>query len=105
MADELKILSAPSPNLPENKPVKWVPDKIRKLSEVKTGHLIKIMAVQLSDPARGQLYAQGLIENRKAWVIHNDHRGRVMLNLDGDVYLLGRRETFKIQVREFIPGS
>ena len=103
MADELKILSTLSPPPAPEKKVAWIPGKIRKLSEIKAGHRIKIMAVQLADPARGQLYSQGLTENRKAWVIHNDHRGRVMLDLNGEIYLLGRRETPQIQVREYVP--
>ncbi|MDF3128193.1 ferrous iron transport protein A [Kiritimatiellaeota bacterium B1221] len=104
MADELRILSTVPPSPKEAPSVVWHPGKIRKLAEIKAGHRVKFMAIQLAEPARGQLYAQGLIENRKARVIHNDHRGRVMLNLQGEIYLLGRRETAKIQVREYLPG-
>lgn len=104
MADELIILSLSPAPPPSEKPMEWVPGKIRKLSEVPAGHLIKLMAIQLPNPARTQLYNQGLLESRKARVIHNDHRGRVMLRLDGDIYLLGRLETPQIQVREYLPG-
>lgn len=104
MADELKILSPNAPVSQVSPAVNWVPGKIRKLSEIKAGHRVKLMAIQLADPARAQLYAQGLTENKKARVIHNDHRGRVMLKLKGEIYLLGRRETSKIQVREYLPS-
>ncbi|WFB34877.1 ferrous iron transport protein A [Kiritimatiellota bacterium B12222] len=107
MVDELRILTPVSaPAEAELPPTRhWVAGKICKLAEVKAGHLVKIMAVQLSDPARGKLYAQGLTENQKAMVIHNDYRGRVMLNRQGEIYLLGRRETSQIQVRPFTKES
>jgi len=103
LADDLKILSSRAAPPPSVQEVNWVPGKIRKLSELKTGHWVKIMAIQLSDPARSHLYAQGFQENRKARVLHNDHNGRVMLKLNTEIYLLGRLETPYIQVREFVP--
>lgn len=103
MADELKILIPRKPQPAPQGLREWVAGKIRKLSEIPAGHQITIMALQLPDPARRQLYAQGLLENRRGRVIHNDHRGRVVLRLDGEIYLLGRRETPHIQVREYLP--
>ncbi|MGA0333544.1 MAG: ferrous iron transport protein A [Kiritimatiellia bacterium] len=88
--------------MPAEKPQVWVPGKICTLSEVKSGHRIKIMAVRIADPARERLYAQGFLENRQGQILHNDHRGRVMLRLEGEIYLLGRLETAQIQVREYL---
>lgn len=107
MADDLRVLKShktPSPNEGAS-PAHLVPGKVLRLHQVKTGRKIKILSVQLSQPSRGNLYAQGFIENRKATVIHNDYRGRIMLSLEGDIYLLGRLETHRIQVRELIPES
>jgi len=102
LATELRILERRVSSKPNKKVKELVPGKTSQLNKVKAGRWIKILAIQLANPSRGRLYDQGLIENRKARVIHNDFRGRVMLNLEGDIYLLGRIETPRIQVREYL---
>lgn len=87
---------------PKKEAGQLIPGKIRKLNEIRAGHWVKIMALHMAEPARSALDRQGLHENRKAKVLHNDFKGRVLLNLDGDLYLLGRLETPHIQVREYV---
>jgi len=72
------------------------------LREAAPGMEAHILAIRVDGGARDDLYHQGLVENRRVRILHNDHRGRIMLRMDGDIFLLGRRETPRIQVREIV---
>jgi Fe2+ transport system protein FeoA len=76
--------------------------RLLALKDVSAGTGVQIVALQLEAERRKILYAQGLTETRKGRVTHNDHRGRVLLDLGGELYLLGRAETARIQVRELL---
>jgi len=78
------------------------PGEMMPLKHVRAGHHARLIAVRLAPADRNHLYQQGFVEGRKVLVLHNDHRGRVMLKLHGEIFLLGRRETSRIEVREFI---
>lgn len=91
---ELRILPKPKPEIR--------PGRECALKDAKTGQLVKLLAVRLEPVRRNHLYQQGLIEGRRARLLHNDHRGRVMLRLGDEIFLLGRLETHRIQVRELI---
>ena len=70
-----------------------------RLQAGKAGERYRIMAVQLEAAEREPLYRSGLIEGRTAKLIHNDHQGRVVIELDGAHVILGRKESYGIQVR------
>lgn len=101
---ELRILPTPtgipSPDRSQVDPTTLTPGKRMMLKEVTSGHWIKITAIQLESSIRHRLYDQGLHENLRARVLHNDRLGRVLLDLSGEMYLLGRQETSRIEVRE-----
>ncbi|MEX2606925.1 MAG: ferrous iron transport protein A [Kiritimatiellia bacterium] len=103
---ELRILQTsagtPVPDPSKLDPASLTPGKRLMLKEVKTGHWVKITAIQLESSFRHRLYEQGLHENLRALVLHNDRRGRVLLDADGEMFLLGRQETSRIEVRELV---
>jgi Fe2+ transport system protein FeoA len=103
---ELRLLpkstGIPSLDLAEFDPSTLTPGKHRMLKEVRDGHWIKITAIQLESPIRHRLYEQGLHENLRALVLHNDRKGRVLLDVSGELYLLGRQETSRIEIRELV---
>jgi Fe2+ transport system protein FeoA len=72
------------------------------LREARAGQEAHLVAIRLEPRDREHLYRQGLEENRRVRILHNDHRGRVMLRLGEDIFLLGRRETPRIQIREIL---
>ena len=93
-ADELRVL-------PRHVP-KARPGRVMPLREAAAGMDAHILAIRLNADARENLYRQGLVESRRIRILHNDHRGRIMLRMGGDIFLLGRRETPRIQVREIV---
>jgi Fe2+ transport system protein FeoA len=72
------------------------------LREAVPGSEVRLIALRLEYRDRDHLYRMGLMENQCVRIVHNDHRGRVMLRLGQDIFLLGRRETPRIQVREIL---
>lgn len=94
---DLRILPRPEPRRPSTRPGRELP-----LKDLATGGLAQLLALRLEPIRRNHLYQQGLVEGRKVRVVHNDHRGRVMLRLGNEIFLLGRLETSHIQVRELI---
>lgn len=90
----------PVPEPADPDPALLTPGKRRMLKEAASGRWIKITAIQLESSIRHRLYDQGLHENLRARVLHNDRRGRVMLDVGGELYLLGRQETSRVEIRE-----
>ena len=72
--------------------------KTLPLSRVKGGQTFRITSIQLGPAKRDQLHEQGILENRKASILHNDHKGRVILRLGSELFILGRLETARIFV-------
>lgn len=89
--------------LPQHRPEKR-PGPLVPIREVKPGRDVQLMAIRLGTEKREQFYRQGLIENRHVQIIHNDHQGRMVLKVDGELFLLGRRESTQVYVREWIEG-
>jgi len=87
--------------LPRPAPVRR-PGAILPLREVKAGAEVQLIAIRLDPEKRDQFYRQGLVESRHVRILDNDHRGRIVLKLDGDLFLLGRRESAQILVREIL---
>lgn len=65
---------------------------------VKSGQDIQITSIQLGPIKRDQLHEQGILTGQKARVLHNDHKGRVILRIDNELFILGRLETARIFV-------
>lgn len=91
---DLRMLPPPAP------PVSRNPQSGKKLSlsRVKSGQDVKITSIQLGPTRRDQLHQQGILEARSATVLHNDHKGRVLIRLNSELYILGRLETARIFV-------
>lgn len=70
-----------------------------RLQASKPGERYRIMALQLEASDREPLYKFGLIEGRTTTVIYNDHQGRIVVEMDGAHVILGRKESYGIQVR------
>jgi len=81
-------------------PVTKTPQSGKKLSlsRVKGGQDIRLMSIQLGPTKRDQLQEQGIIETRIGRVLHNDHKGRVILRMNDELFILGRLETARIFV-------
>jgi len=89
--------------LPKPAPVRK-PGSLLPLRDVKPGTEVQLIAIRLAPEKRDPFYRQGFIESRHVRVLHNDFKGRIVLKLDGELFLLGRRETGQILVRE-LPES
>lgn len=87
--------------LPRHKPRIGAGREI-SLKDLGSGGMARLLALRLEPIRRNHLYQQGLVEGRNIRVLHNDHRGRVMLRLNDEIFLLGRLETAHIRVRELI---
>ncbi|MCC5847943.1 MAG: ferrous iron transport protein A [Verrucomicrobia bacterium] len=59
----------------------------------------RIMSMQLAAGERDMLYRRGLIEGRVLTLIHNDFKGRLVVQVDGLHIILGRNEGHRILVR------
>lgn len=88
----LRILSVPRP-APAPNPQQG---KTLALTRVNSGQDIKIISIQLGPAKRDQLHEQGIVEARNAKVLHNDHKGRVILRIGSELFILGRLETARI---------
>lgn len=87
--------------LPRHEP-KPKPGRTFALREARAGQEVRLLALQLPPADRDHFYSLGLLENRLVRVLHNDHRGRVMLRLGDELFLLGRLETPRVRVREIV---
>lgn len=76
------------------------PGRTLALRDTRPGQEVRLLALRLNARDREHFYGLGLIENRLVRILHNDHRGRVMLRMNDEVFLLGRLETPRVQVRE-----
>jgi len=68
------------------------------LARVHRDQEIRITSIQLGPRKRDQLHEQGIMEACSAEVLHNDHKGRVILRLDNELFILGRLETARVFV-------
>ena len=93
---DLRILPQP---LPTTLPTPVPAPTFALLAETRPGTRVQLIALRMEAGRRALLHRMGLIESRHVKVIHNDHKGVVVLTLDEDLFLLGRRETPHIQVR------
>jgi len=92
---ELRMLPAPPPSPASRNPQRG---KKLALSKVKNGQEVKITSIQLGPAKRDQLYDQGIRVTRHARVLHNDHKGRVILRIGSELFILGRLETARMFV-------
>ena len=95
-SDPPKLRMLPLPPPPVTQTVQS--GKKLSLSRVKGGQDIRIMSIQLGPAKRDQLHEQGIVETRKGRVLHNDHKGRVILRMNEELFILGRLETARIFV-------
>lgn len=93
----LRMLSAEPKPAPEP-PSSPQGGKTLALSRVKGGQEFRITSIQLGPTKRDQLHEQGIIIGRKARILHNDHKGRVILRVGNELFILGRLETARIFV-------
>ncbi len=69
------------------------------LHEGKPRVAYRIMSMQLDAAERDMLYRRGLVEGRVLRLIHNDFKGRLVVQIDGLHMILGRNEGHRIMVR------
>ncbi len=91
---DLRILPRSSP-LPSKAPS----PSLALLHEAPTGTLAQLLALRMDSTRRDTLHRMGLVEGLHLRVEHNDHHGRVVIRLGGELFLLGRRETRHIELR------
>ena len=92
----LKMLSAePAPSVSSPSPQSG---KRLALARVKGGQAIRITSIQVGPTKRDQLEDQGITPGCNARVLHNDHKGRVMLRIGSELFILGRLETARVFV-------
>lgn len=71
----------------------------KALAEHKPGVGLRIMAVQLESHHKAPLYRLGLVEGRVLRLVHNDFKGRLVVEMDGQKVILGFQESRRILVR------
>lgn len=71
-----------------------------KLHEVSGPGTYRIRSIHLSGHAANELERLGLVPGTVVQVLHNDFRGTLGIRFRGDLIILGRSESFHIQVVE-----
>ena len=93
----LRMLS-PEPEAPPAPPASPQRGKTLPLARVKGGQDFRITSIQLGPKKRDQLHEQGILSGSKARILHNDHKGRVILRVGNELFILGRLETARMFV-------
>ncbi|GEM_PF-4240644 len=89
----LRILPPPLP-----RPVLGPPQRLKDAAE---GGNYQIIAMRMDPGTRKKLEDLGLLPSRIFQLLFQDPTGRAVLRLDGELILLGRRETPHIEVRSW----
>jgi len=71
-----------------------------KLHEVSGPGYYRIRSIHLSGAGASELEHLGLLPGAVVQVLHNDFRGTLGIRFRGDLIILGRSESFHIQVVE-----
>jgi Fe2+ transport system protein FeoA len=74
--------------------------KVRNLNEVGAPRRVRLLSLHLESNQRGRLQGLGLVEGSVLRILYNDHQGTVAIDLGGKTMILGRRETYRLRVRE-----
>jgi len=95
----LRILPYEKPEKPPAAAVPAVPRTLA-LREARAGGRVRLLSVHLEAVQRKRLHDSGVVEGDAFLVLYNDHKGTVALELRGKTIILGRRETYRMRVRE-----
>ena len=92
---DLRIVPSPKPSQSAPEP----PVRNALLFEAPTRKRMQLTSIHLEPNLRRPLERMGIIAGRYVSLIYSDHKGTVVLELEGEHYILGRRETRHIRVR------
>lgn len=84
--------------LPKMKPAKKA-GPIIALCQAPVRKPLQIMSVHLRSEENIPLQKMGIVPGKYIKLHHNDHKGTVVMELEGESFILGRRETRHIKVR------
>ncbi len=68
------------------------------LSDVLSGHLVRLVSVDAGRNLQGRLAAMGLVPGTEVEVVRNSRHGPFLLTINGSRIMLGRGMAHKIQV-------
>lgn len=77
------------------------PTRIResKLSAAPVSAHVQMLSMHLDSSLRRPLERMGIVSGRNIKIVYTDHKGTVVIELDGENFILGRKETSGIVVR------
>lgn len=71
----------------------------KALSDIATGHTVRLVAVEVGQSVNRRLMAMGMLPNVEVEVISNGHPGPFVVRVRGTRIALGRGVAHKITVR------